>query len=252
MPFWLLRPIAWLLFHIAYLLFGGIRVEGREHVPRKGGVLIAPNHISDADPSAVALALPRACWFMAKAEIFAMKFIGPLVRQLHGFPVKRYTADRSALRRAEELLEQGEAVVIFPEGQVSHDGQLQDMLPGALLVARAADAPVVPTAILGTDALLPYGKVWPRPAGRRIIVRFGPPVSIAQLTGGIKGGNGLKIGADRLKAMIQALQQGQPYPEFTEEETVTATVTEDNAAPTGSRDTTIAHESADADKCRVA
>ncbi|HLK60978.1 MAG TPA: lysophospholipid acyltransferase family protein [Chthonomonadaceae bacterium] len=209
MPYWLIRPIAWVLIHILYALFGGIRFEGRHYVPREGGVLITPNHISDSDPPTLAIALPRPCWVMAKEEIFQMKIIGPLARWLHGFPVKRYTADRAALRRAEELLEEGEAVVIFPEGKLSEDGKLQPLLPGALLVARSADVPIVPVVLIGTDRILPYGKQWPRPAGRRTIVRFGPPVTVAQLTGGAKGSDALRLGAERLGAILKALQEGR-------------------------------------------
>lgn len=218
MPYWLIRPIAWLVFHICYLLFGGVRFEGRDNVPRTGGALITPNHISDADPPTVAIALPRACWVMAKEEIFAIKIIGPLARWLHGFPVKRYTADRSALRQAENLLKSGEAVVIFPEGRISEDGTLQPLLPGVLLVARGADVPIVPAVLIGTDRIIPYGKLWPRPSWRKTIVRFGPAVSIAQLTGGVKGSEGLRIGAERLRAILLALQENRPYPVFTREE----------------------------------
>ena len=220
MLFSLVRSIAWLTLHAAYLIFGGIRFEGRENVPLQGGVLVTPNHISDADGPTVALALQRACWIMTKEEIFTMKFVGPLTRWLHGFPVKRYTADRTALRRAEELLERGEVVVIFPEGKVSQDGQLQPLLPGALLAARAANSPIVPTAIIGTNLIIPFGKLLPRPAGRRVIVRFGPPVTVSELTGGIKGRDALKTGAERLGAILRALQQGQPYPKFIEENPV--------------------------------
>jgi 1-acyl-sn-glycerol-3-phosphate acyltransferase len=214
MPYWLIRPIAWVIFRLIYALLGGLRFEGRENVPLTGGVLITPNHISDADPPTVGLALPRACYIMAKEELFQMRIIGPIIRWLHGFPIKRYTADRTALRTAEQLLERGEAVVIFPEGKLSEDGQLQELLPGALLVAHRANAPIVPTILLGTDSLMPYGKVWPRHAHRRIVVRFGRPVTVAELTGGQKGGEALKRGAERLREVMLAIQQGQPYPDL--------------------------------------
>src|ERR1043166_1303809 len=108
---WIVRPFCLLALRILYTLLGGFRVEGRENIPRQGGVLITPNHISDADPTAVALAVPRPCWFMAKSELFETPILGPILRLVHGFPVKRYTADRAALRLTEQLLEQGEAVV---------------------------------------------------------------------------------------------------------------------------------------------
>lgn len=211
MPFWLIRPIAWVLIHLVYLVCGGIRFEGRQHVPKKGGVLITPNHISDADPPTIGVALPRACYFMAKSELFT-GLLGKVIRWLHGFPVKRYTADRTALRYAEERLKEGEAVVIFPEGKLSEDGNLQPVLPGVLLVAQHANVPIVPTIIEGTDRLMPYGKLTPRPAGRHIIVRFGPPVTFAELSGGEKGSEGVKRGAERLGELMRALQQNQPYP----------------------------------------
>ena len=214
MPYWLIRPIAWVFFHLLYLLFGGVRFEGREHVPKKGGVIITPNHISDADPPTVAIALPRDCWVMAKEEIFSMRIIGPFSRWLHGFPVKRYTADRAALKRAEELLKQGEAVVIFPEGKLSPDGKIQPLLPGVLLITKSADVSIVPTVVIGTDRIIPYGSTTPRRSGQRTIVRFGPPVTVADLTDGGKGSAALHRGAERLRDLMLALQRGEPYPEL--------------------------------------
>ena len=223
MLFWITRSIAWSLLHTVYFLFGGIRFEGTEHVPLQGGVLVTPNHISNADGPTIALALPRACWIMVDEDVFAMRVVGPLVKWLHGFPVKRYTADHAALRRAKDLLQEGEVVVIFPEGKLSTNGELQALLPGALLAARSANVPIIPTAIFGTDRILPYGKLLPRPAGCRIVVRFGTPVTVGELMGNIKGGKAIKSGAERLGAILRALQLGEPYPEFTDENLVVDT-----------------------------
>src|SRR5690349_20400428 len=111
MLFRLLWRITGTILRLGFYLFGGIRVEGRENLPATGGVLITPVHISDYDPLAVGIALPRPCWTMAKSEIFTWPMLGLLARWLHGFPVKRGSPDRAALRRAIELLRQGEAVV---------------------------------------------------------------------------------------------------------------------------------------------
>ncbi len=211
------RSIVWVLLHIIYACVGGIRFEGRNNVPRKGGVLITPNHISDADPPTICLALPRTCWVMAKEELFDMKVVGTLIRWLQGFPIKRDTADRSALRRAEELLKAGEAVVIFPEGRISENAELLPILPGALLAAQRANVLVVPTILINTNLVMPYTKLIPRYAGKRTIVRFGPPVSVAELTEGAKGGDKLKQGAERLGQILLALQQNKPYPTFDNE-----------------------------------
>ncbi len=208
------RSIVWVLLHIIYAGVGGIRFEGRKNVPRKGGVLITPNHISDADPPTICLALPRTCWVMAKEELFDMKVVGTLIRWLQGFPIKRDTADRSALRRAEELMKAGQAVVIFPEGKISENAELLPMLPGALLAAQRANVPIVPTILINTNLVMPYTKLVPRYAGKRTIVRFGPAVSVAELTAGAKGGDKLKQAAQRLGEIMLALQQNRPYPIF--------------------------------------
>jgi 1-acyl-sn-glycerol-3-phosphate acyltransferase len=79
------------------------------------------------------------------------------------------------------------------------------LLPGALLAAQRANVPILPTVILGTNYLMPYGKLIPRPAGRRMIVRFGKPVTVAELTNGERGGEGLKAGAERLGEILRDL-----------------------------------------------
>src|SRR5437016_2465489 len=83
-------------------LFGGLRVEGIENIPQRGPILVTPNHISDSDPAFIALTLPRAAYFMAKSELFAVPVVGALLRFLRGFPVRRGEPDRGALRRSEE------------------------------------------------------------------------------------------------------------------------------------------------------
>lgn len=213
MLYTLLRSLVWVLMHLAYALFGGIRFEGRENVPRSGGVLIAPNHISNVDPPTVGLALPRPCYFMANDYLFKIRFVGPLIRLLHAFPIRPGLADRVALRQAETLLQQGEVVVIFPEGRLSEDGQLLPIHPGVLLVAERAGVPIIPTAILHTDQLMPYGKVTPRFLKEKVIVRFGLPVTVAALkaTNGEEEESGrsnrLKLATKRLSTLMQRLQE---------------------------------------------
>jgi len=212
MPYVIFRPFTWVVLRILFWYLGGIRMEGRGNVPRRGGVLITPNHISNADPAAVGFALPRPSWFMANEKLFHRPLLGMVIHWLHGFPVKPGTADRTALRRGEELLKQGEAVVIFPEGTHSTDGKLLPMQPGALMLAQRAGVPIVPTIVMGTTELVPYGEEKLRRSGKPVTVRFGAPVTVAELTGGKKGGDGLKAGAARLGELMLALQEGRPYP----------------------------------------
>lgn len=131
-------------------------------MPRKGGVLILSNHISDIDPILVQLACRRTIHFMAKSELFEIKLLGPLIRWFRTFPVKRGEPDRAALRHAIELLKLGEAVCIFPEGELSQSGELQALQRGAALVVRKAGSPVICCGLQRTNRILPYGSFRPR------------------------------------------------------------------------------------------
>lgn len=222
MFYWILRSISWCVLRPLYEVLGGLRFEGRDYVPREGGVLIAPNHVSFADPPTVALATPRPCYVMAWDQLFKIPVLGAWMRGMRAFPVKPGTADRTALRTAEELLQRGECVVMFPEGGVSKTGRLQPMLPGALMVAHRANVPIIPTIVIATDKMVPYEKVIPRHARQNIVVRYGPPVTVDELTCGEKGGAGYKRGAQRLYDLMLALQEGRPYPESACEESEAA------------------------------
>lgn len=197
---------------IARLLFvthGGFRVERAERVPRHGGVLFCPNHVCDADPPAVGAALPRPAWFMAKEELFAMRFLHWLLPAVHAFPVKRNSADRGALNRAEALLKAGEAVVIYPEGGGNDVGLLQPLNPGALLVALRAKVPVVPVALFNTNKVLPYRAIRPQRSPEPVRVVFGEPLDLSDLYGK-KGA--VDEATHRLTVALAELL-GQPVPE---------------------------------------
>jgi len=148
-------------------------VEGATQVPAQGGALIVSNHNSHLDPPAIGCALARSVYFMAKAELFRVPILGPMVRRLHAFPVHRDRADLAALRQAHSLLQAGELLVVFPEGTRSPDGVLGEPEPGAALIALRAGVPVVPVVVLGSEQVLPPGRAWPRRAP--VTVRFGPP-----------------------------------------------------------------------------
>ena len=189
-------------------VLGGFRREGEKNVPKTGGVLFCPNHFSDADPAAVAVALPRTAWFMAKAELFDIPVLGALIRLWHGFPVKRNSADRSALRRAEELLKAGEAVVIFPEGGGNAEEILQPLHPGALMIALRAKVPVIPVALHNTGKMWTYGAPLPHRSGVPVTVIFGPPLDLSDLEG--KRGAIEKATARLTETLAQMLQQPVP------------------------------------------
>lgn len=162
-----------LLIPVLRLVFA-MRVSGAENVPRTGAVVIAPNHKSFWDAFFVAASLRRRVYFMGKAELFEGT-AGRLLLGLGGFPVRRGASDAEAILTALAILERGDALALFPEGtRVSDPEALGTPRRGAARLAIEGRAPIVPTAITGTEK-----RRFPLP--RRVQVSFGEPVPVADL-----------------------------------------------------------------------
>jgi len=126
-----------------------IKVEGLEHFPKEGGVLLCTNHISNLDPPVVGVTAPRKVLFMAKDELFQVPVLKQLLNNFGTFPVKRGGGDREALRAGLKVLKEGNVLGLFPEGTRSKDGKLGKGMPGAGFFALRSTAAVVPCAIIG-------------------------------------------------------------------------------------------------------
>ena len=194
-------------------ILGGLKVEGNQNLPRQGPLIVAVNHISFSDPLVISVALHRPTYFMATDLLFKNPVLGRLARFMRIYPVKQDSPDRGALRYTEKLLNQGEAVVVFPEGHVNPEEEMLPIQPGIVMVAMRSEAPVLPVGIIGTDRLVPYQKVLPRHAGQPIMVRFGKPISVEELTGGLKGREALQHGVKCLRAAIETLVKSPPNPQ---------------------------------------
>jgi 1-acyl-sn-glycerol-3-phosphate acyltransferase len=160
------------------------RLEGRgmEHVPTEGPVLIVANHSSVLDPPMVGGTCPRQLSFLAKAELFGIPGFGWLIRRLNAQPLRREGADPSALRTAQRMLQEGRALLMFPEGTRGEEGVLREAKPGAALLAVHSGAPVVPAFIEGSGRAWPRGHRLPRPV--KVVVTFGAPLRFQRATGG--------------------------------------------------------------------
>jgi 1-acyl-sn-glycerol-3-phosphate acyltransferase len=176
MIYFLSYPFLFAFLRLLLRGLGRLRSGGEQNVPRRGGVLYCPNHLSDADPTAVFVTAPRRCWMVGKQEIFEIPILGWFFFQLQAIPIHRDSPDRTALRRIEEVLRGGEAVLLFPEGRCSEDGHLQKLQPGVALVALRTGTPIIPIGLQNTNGLLPYGKLVPRRPPAPIIVTYGPPI----------------------------------------------------------------------------
>jgi 1-acyl-sn-glycerol-3-phosphate acyltransferase len=170
-----------LLCQIACTAYLGLRVRHRERVPRTGGVLIASNHQSFLDPVLVMVWLQREASFMARDSLFKNALFRRLITYLNAFPVKRGSADISAIKECLRRLKGGHALVAFPEGTRTPDGRVQPLIGGVVLVARKAKAPIVPTAIVGAYEAWPRTSKLPQP--RRIVVAYDHPIMPEELDG---------------------------------------------------------------------
>jgi 1-acyl-sn-glycerol-3-phosphate acyltransferase len=159
------------------LLGSKFHLRGTSNVPRSGPLLLVSNHVGGVDPAIIGGWTPRPVWFMAKAELFQGAFAW-LMRAYHAFPVIRHSPDRTALRRAFDLLKQGSAVVLFPEGHRSDNARLLRAEPGAGFIARRSGAPLVPIAITGTQGVLGRHSMIPRRA--EVAMTFGEPFQLPE------------------------------------------------------------------------
>ena len=205
MVYWILWKLMRLVATVAFWITGGLRIDGQDNVPELGGVIIAPNHLSLADPPSVGMGLSRPAYYMASTQIFAVPVVRTISRWLRAFPVKQDSPDRAALRKAEKLLEAGEAIVIFPEGHVTETAELDPIQPGVIMLAIRANVPIVPVGIVGTERIVPHGKLLPRRSGRPVLVRFGMPIPVEALTGGLKGREALEHGSAVLSEAIKSI-----------------------------------------------
>ena len=176
---WIAYPIAKALLTIGLFLLGPVKIRGKRNVPRSGGLLVVSNHLSDADPAVIGHALPRHAYYMAKSELFDIPVLAWIIKTLRAFPVNRGSPDRAAIRKTVDLLERGETVVIFPEGQLSETGELQPLMPWVAMIVARSGVPVICVGLVGTTRIIPFKSVWPRPAFGGVSVRFGEPRTFA-------------------------------------------------------------------------
>lgn len=160
------------------------RVLGLENLPRRGPVILASNHLSFIDSVVIPLVVPRRVRFLAKAEYFEGRGLrgrgmAAFIRLVDAVPVRRDAQRDSmaALHAALEVLREGVAFGIYPEGTRSRDGRLYRGRTGVGWLAITSGVPVVPVALTGTDRIQPVGHRVPRI--RPLQVRFGAPVDPA-------------------------------------------------------------------------
>jgi 1-acyl-sn-glycerol-3-phosphate acyltransferase len=210
-PGW--RLFSRIILHPGLRALMRFRWSGKENIPKAGGIILAPNHLSYADWPAIALFSDgyahRYPVFMIKSAIFEVKVIGPLMYKFGQLPVFRGRGDAGlVLKKAEQALRAGACVIVYPEGTASRDPDLWPMVgkTGAARLALTTGAPVVPIAQWGAQEILPYGTKKPHLFPRKTVrMVAGPPVDLSAYQGQRLGASTLQAATVDIMADITAL-----------------------------------------------
>lgn len=184
------------ILRILYRFLFRLEAIGAENVPAEGGVLLCSNHISNLDPPTVGILLNRKVRFMAKAELFDVPVLGPLIGKLGAFPVKRGGISKESIKLALTILRNGEVMGIFPEGTRDSQGVVKK---GAASFALRSGAAAVPVAIVGDYKLF-----------RKTRVIYGRPVNLEQYKA-VTEGDPLELATESIMSRIRTMREtGQP------------------------------------------
>ncbi|GAA1919587.1 lysophospholipid acyltransferase family protein [Nocardioides marmoribigeumensis] len=194
-------------------------IEGVDHVPLTGGVLLASNHLSFADSVVIPSVAPRDVVFLAKSDYFTGTGVrGALQRAwfegLGMIPVDRddSRAAIESLGTALEVLRAGKAFGVYPEGTRSRDGRLYRGRTGVAQLALQSGAPIVPVGLVGTEKLQPVGSNRPRLA--KVTVRFGEPLEVAGRYDGVAPGRARREITDEVMRRIAGLTGQEVVPSY--------------------------------------
>jgi len=158
---------------VSPVLHGYLRgkIYGAKKVPAEGPLIVVANHASNFDPPILSNCMRRPVSFMAKESLFQVPVLAPAIRAYGAYPVKRGSADRSAIREAVKQLDQGWAVGVFLQGVRTNDGRIPSPKLGAALIAARAQVPLLPVCLWGTERILTKGSAVPKPVP--VTVRIG-------------------------------------------------------------------------------
>lgn len=170
-----MRVIIKFLFKMFAIILYRPKIVGKENLPKEGGALLCPNHVSNLDAAVIVAMFKRKVNVLAKEELFKNKFLCWIADLFGIYPVKRGKADMQAIKISLTLLKRNEILLIFPEG--TRNGMKKGIKPknGAVLIAATAKKPIIPIGIQGS--FKPFTKV---------IVNIGKPIDYSNLKEEVK------------------------------------------------------------------
>lgn len=187
-------------------LFWGLRAIDIGKVPASGAMVLAANHQSYFDPPFIGgQIMTRNLDYIARAGLFKVPLIGPLIRALSSIPVSGAGGkDAASIREVIGRLNQGRATLIFPEGSRTENGKLQPFAAGVLLLVRKTKCPVVPVAITGAYKAWPRRNALPIPWKSRVTVQYGDPIS-AEVLLSMSSDEAMQMIREKIESMLKCL-----------------------------------------------
>ena len=203
----LLHLVRWSLFSLLLWLWLALcyrlRAWGVDRIPRTGPVLFVSNHQSFIDLASIGASSGiRHFFVLARSSLFDSRTFRWLFAPYNTVALARGESDIKALRRGIELLDQNQALLLYPEGTRSADGPVKPFKPGMMLLVKRARPLVIPVAVEGTGAVWPNDKPLPRPFGR-IDIEFGEPTPAQKLLD-----MGTDAALEHLRTIVETMRQG--------------------------------------------
>lgn len=180
-----------------------LEVVGREHIPPEGPFVLAPVHRSNLDFLLAAFTTSRRMRYMGKASLWKIDWLGRFFSMLGAFPVHRGTADRASLRTCLQVIDNGEPLVMFPEGTRRSGAEVTEVFDGPAYVASRGRVPLVPVGIGGSEAAMPIGAKFIRP--RKVVVVIGEPIAPPGEDGRRVPRRLVREATDKLQVEVQAV-----------------------------------------------
>jgi 1-acyl-sn-glycerol-3-phosphate acyltransferase len=209
----------WILTRVVGTCYLPCRYHNPERVPTAGPVILAANHASYIDPPLVGGGLSRPLNYLARESLFSFPVLRMILQKVNAVPVDRDGGGAAGLRAILDRLLDGGAILLFPEGTRTQDGQLRAARSGIGLTVIKSSAPVVPVRLFGTYAAWGRHQTWPRPG--RVAVKYGHPLPFAGLRAEARTcpkprlkAIYKEVAADIMKAIarLQAFSERQTFP----------------------------------------
>lgn len=175
----MLYDLLWVLCRTLAVSVLGFRLGRAEPLPSSGGLLVLSSHQSHLDPLLLGLATQRRLSSLARSSLFRFGPFGRVITALDAIPINREASTVQAMKMVISRLRNGAAVIVFPEGTRTANGQLGEIKSGFAILAKRSRVPIVPVAIVGAYECWPRSRLLPRPG--RIRLEFGPVITAAEV-----------------------------------------------------------------------